>query len=377
MRYFMTGVRFTLMQRLGSIRNWIILLLLPALVLAVTVLTPETDASAPVCVGVVLPQSGGEEMWQLLRGRSDGVLEFISTDEETLERNIAAGRWDCGIILAEDFDQRAAELDTDRIFTLRIGPGSAVYPLVKETVCACMAQLIGPDIARDYLLESGIVSETPDDSQLGQTLAESDRVLVVMSTADGQPLPAPELTSRSTKGLLRWLICVSILVRMLFGAADLGKWMDSPGMRRTCALQSPLWTMAARAAADGLLLFISASLAMLILGEGLWGCAAVLGYVVFWLMVSLLLAQFPALTTVLHVSIPFAVVISLLLSSVLMDVSLIFPMLSPVSRWLPVSMYLRTCEGSPGDLLLLFCAGGLCLGLSWVVSICRGKISVR
>lgn len=373
MKYFLSCVRFTLGQRLGSLRYWLFLLLLPALVICVESSLPQMNGAAPVCVGVVLPESGAEEMWQLLRSRNDSILEFISTDEASLERNIAAGQWDCGLILAEDFEQKAMSLDTDRLFTLLIGPGSAVYPLVKESVSACMAQLIGPEIAREYLLDSGILTGSPDGELLGQALAESDRVLVVMSTVDGQPLPAPELAVRGTKGILRWLICVSILVRMLFGAADLGKWIDSPGLKRTQPLRSVLWSMAARGTADGLLLFLSASAAMLLLGEGLPGCAAVLGYTVFWLMVSLLLAQFPALTTALHVCIPFAVVISLLLSSVLMDISLMIPMLSSVSRWLPVRMYLRICAGSLSDLLLLLAAGVVSLAFAWIVSVIKRK----
>ena len=126
----MTTLHFTLLQRLGNLRNWIILLLLPMLTLSASFMLPEWRAESAVCVGVVLPESGGEEMWKQLQSHNNDVISFILTDENTLERNIAAGRWDCGIILAEDFDQKLAELDTDRIFTLQIGPGSTIYPMV-------------------------------------------------------------------------------------------------------------------------------------------------------------------------------------------------------------------------------------------------------
>lgn len=368
MKYFLTCVRFSLQQRLGSLRNWIILLLLPMLVFSTKFMLPEENVNAPVCIGVVLPESGGTEMWELLEGRNDSVLSFILTDEDTLDRNIAAGRWDCGIILAEDFNQKVLELDTDRIFTLRIGPGSTVYPLIKETISSCMAQLIGPYIARDYLSDTGIANESKK-----LQLEDPDWVHVSMSTLDREPLKIPELTSRGTRDFLRWLICVSIMVRMLFGAADLGNWIHSPGMKRTQPLRSSLYSMTARGTADSILLFCSASAALLLLGEGFWSYIAVLSYILFWLMVSLLLAQFSKITTMLHVFIPFAVVISLLLSCVLMDISLLFPWLSGVIGWLPITMFLKICGGSSAEIFHLLIGGVLFLIPGWVVSLRRWK----
>lgn len=362
MSYFLSCLRLTLLNRMCSVRNWILMLLLPAMVLTANLMLPKENHAAPVCVGVVLPESGGEEMWQLLEKRSDEVLSFLLTDGETLDRGIAAGQWDCGIILAQDFDQKVSQLDTDRIFILRIGPGSTVYPLVKETVSSCVAQLIGPDIARDYLRDIGIPYSRIQPE-------EPDRVLIAMSTLDGQPLPVPELTTRGTRIFLRWLICVSILVRMLFGTADLSKWIHRPGMKRTLPLRSPLCSMAARGTADATFMFLSASAALLLLGDGFQSIAAALGYISFWLMVSLLLAQVPKIATALHVFIPFGVVISLLLSNVLMDISLIFPMVSPLSRLLPATMFLSICNGNPAELIFLCIGGFLFLMLAWGVSL--------
>lgn len=365
MSYFLTCLRFNLLQRLSNLRTWFILLLLPALVLAANGLLPSWHGDVPVNVGVVLPENGGVEMWQLLETRNDDVLAFVLTDADTLDRNIAAGRWDCGIVLAADFDQKVSELDMDRIFTLRIGPGSTVYPLVKETISACAAQLISEDVARDYLADS----EIPAD-QLW--LNDPDRVVISMRTLDGAPIQAPELAVRGTQDFIRWLICVAILVRMLFGAADLAKWSHSPGMKRTSPLRAPLCTMAARGTADTLLLFFSASVAMLLLGDGLWGCIAVLSYLTFWLLVSLLLAQFPKATMILHVFIPFAVVISLLMSSVLVDISLILPEMGKVIPWLPVTMFLEICRGSIKCCLFLFVGGCIALVIAWIASLlCR------
>ena len=369
MKYFMTCFRLTLHQRLTSFRTWMVLLLLPLMALSASSMLPEWNAEASVCIGVVLPEFGGEEMWQLLQARNDNVLSFMVTDEDTLDRNIAAGRWDCGIILDEDFDQKISELDTDRIFTLRIGPGSTVYPLVKETVSSCVAQLLSSHIAQEFLSDSNIT-----DGTLPLQLKDPDRVLINMSTLDNQPIQIPELTSRSTQNFLLWLICVSVLVKMLFSAADLSLWIHTTGVIRAQPMRTPLCSMAARQSADTVLLYLSASIALILLGESLRSTIALLGYMVFWLMFSLLLAQFPRISTVLHVSVPFAIVISFLLSSVLMDISLIFPSVSGISRWLPIRMFLQICNENWSGLLYFLIGGGLCLMSAWIVSWSKQKL---
>ena len=96
-------------------------------------------------------------------------------------------------------------------------------------------------IAKEYLLESGIVApeQMPGaESRLLNVLGDQDRVLVTMKSLDGRELKVPELTSRGVEQFLRWLIAAVILVRMVFGAADLGKWSNSPAVRRMAPLRS-------------------------------------------------------------------------------------------------------------------------------------------
>ena len=64
---------------------------------------------------------------------------------------------------------------------------------------------------------------------------------------------------------------------------------------------------------------------------------------------------------------PFVPAAALLLSPVLVDLSLLFPALGPVSRWMPVTLYLRACGGSWGDGLALAAAGGALLALLWAL----------
>lgn len=365
MNYFVTGFRIALLQRLRSIRGWIILLLLPALVLTVKLCLPEEEISAPVQVGVALPEKGAEDFRELLEARSGTVLTFIEADEEAIDRHVAAGKWDCGLILAEDFEERLEDMDTDRLITVKISAGSTVYPLVKETVSACMAFLIAPDIARDYLTDSGILNEEDLKERSGQleaVIGESERVLVTMKTVDGRDLDQLELADSGITVLLRWLVSAVLLVWMLLCAADLGRWQTSGAVKRLMPLRSATCLLTAKVSADGLLAAVAGFAALLLLGDGLGGCAAVASYVVFWCALAVLIAHFAALWQSLPVWPPFAVVVSLLLSSALVDMGMVVPELAAVSRVAPVSRFLAICNGTEsgvwwlmGGSAVLFC----------------------
>jgi hypothetical protein len=369
MRFLITGILSFLKLRLGSFRGWFILLLLPLLILGARSVLPAQEVSSPVQVGVALPESGGEEFWALLQQRNGTVLTFLLADETVIDQNIAAGNWDCGLILKEDFAQRLEEMDLDRIISVRIGPGSTVYPLVQETAAACMAQLISPGIAREYLLESGIFPETVSQAQLLETLknqmGEPDRVLVSMSTAKGEPLDPFRLADSGITTMLYWCISGVLLVWMLLCATDLGQWISSPGSKRLVPIRCASCLMWAKIGADGILAWIAGCTAMLLLNAGISGCAAVTMYLMFWMSAAVLLAHFPSVSSILPVCVPFLVVISLLLSSALADISLISPHLAGVAGLLPVSAFLHLSGGDLMRGLLLPVYGLVCIGLSF------------
>ena len=364
MRFFASVLGQTLVSRLGNVKNWIILLLIPGLAAAAVWSIPAGEAASPVQVGVCLPGDGAPALWALLESRNDDLLTFVAADADTIDRNIAAGRWDCGILVAEDFMERIRTLDTDRIITLRTGPGSTVYPLVREAVSAALAQLAAPEIARDYLLDSGIADEAALADRFAAALDESDRVLVRLSTPDGGGLEALELARAGVDGLLCWMVSALLLVRLLLGAADLGRWIRTPAVGRLGALRHRGGMLTARALADGALLAFSGGAAMAVLGAGAWGCAAAAGYVLFWSAASVLLARFPAVCRGLPVCVSFAAVMSLLASSVLADPGLLLPGLGGVCPWLPVGLFMRTCRGDPAAALLLPGAALVCLILA-------------
>lgn len=367
MRFLFSGIRTNLLSRLKSPGFYAVLLVV-AIILAAVSQFPAQEASAPVQVGVVLPERGGKAFWELLEQHSGTVLTFHKTDADTVDRNIAAGKWDCGIILSEDFTQCVKKIDMTRAFTIRIGEGSTVYPLVREAVCACTIQLIGPGIAAQYLLEKGIVSDEAALEQirplLEQTLDASERVQIRLSTPDGQPLEPLNLAEKGVDLILCWVVSAVLLVWLLLCATDLARWLQTPAARRLRPLRSATCLMTAKIGADGILALILGCIAMITLKTGFFGCAAVASYVLFWLSIALLLAHFTAVSTVIPVLVPFVMVISLLLSSVLVDISLVMPQLGTVSRWLPCRVFLNTCQGDLTGAAILLTGSLICILLS-------------
>ena len=365
MSFFGTSLRAALTARR---RGWLLLLLLPLLAFGVRSLLPARETAAPVQVGVVLPRQGGTEFRRLVEERSGLAVSFLSADADEAERQVAAGRWDCALILPEDFGERLERRDTYRLITLITGPGSAVYPMVRETAAACVAELISPGVAEAYLLDSGIADESSVADvrpRLRETLLEQDRVLVTMETADGRPLDPIVLAESGTDDLLSGLLAIVLLVYALFTAMDLGRWLDSPFARRLRPLRGTLALSLPRLAGALLPALCGGALGLLALDTP-WRCLPPLfAYLLFLGMTALALARCRALLSALPVLMPFVPAAGLLLSPVLLDISLLFPALKGIVRWMPVTLYLRACNGQWGDALVLCAGAAALLALLW------------
>ena len=360
MSFLRVSLKNALRAQAAGWRTWLLLLLLPALTFGARLALPAEEAATPVQVGVVLPQRGGEEFWSRLEQRSGLVVTFRLSDRNQAERQVAAGRWDCALVLPEDFEPRLARRDTDELFTLLVGPGSTVYPMVRETAAACVAELTAPGVAEDYLADSGILDREGAAAarpRLEETLLEQERVLVSLETADGRALDPITLADSGVDNLLAGLIAIVLSVWALFAAMDLGRWLDSPFARRLRPLRGTAALLLPRMAGALLPALGSGALAGLAL-ERPWACLLPLAaYLLFWGALAMALAPRRAAWGALPAVVPFVPVLALLLSPVLIDLSLLFPALAPAVRWSPVSLYLRSCGGSLGDALPLAAVG--------------------
>ena len=359
MRFILLGVFTNLARRFRSFRGWLALLLIPVLVLTVNRAVPARELTAPVQVGVCLPETGGQEFWDLLRQRSGTVLTFVPASESEIEARVAAGHWDCGIVLPEDFAVRLEQLKLDGLFTLRTGPGSAVYPLVRETVSACVAQLMSPGMAWEYLEESGLLAGIRDQAaareRLNQVLDDSDRVMVTMTTPTGAPRRALTLADSGIRNVLCWLVSCLMLIWLLLGATELGSWLQSPGAARMAPLQGMTSRMLVRQGPEALLAALSGSVTLGILGFGPVAWAAVWAYALFWMAATLLLARVPAIAGALPALMPFAAAVSLLCSGILAEPA-------GFAQWMPVRLFLAGCGGNPTATAALAAAAAVYLG---------------
>lgn len=376
MSFLWVSLKNALRAQAASWRTWLLLLLLPALTFGARLALPAEEAATPVQVGVVLPARGGEAFWSRLDGRSGLVVTFRQADADQAERQVAAGRWDCALVLPEDFEERLERRDIDELFTLLVGPGSTVYPMVRETVMSCVAELTAPGVAEDYLVDSGILDRegaAEARPRLEETLLDQERVLVSMETVDGRPLDAIALADSGVDGLLSGLTAVVLSVWALFAAMDLGRWLDSPSARRLRPLRGAAALLLPRMAGALVPALCSGALALLAL-ERPWVCFLPLAaYLMFWGALALALARCGPLWRALPAAVPFVPVLALLLSPVLIDLSLLFPALAPAVRWSPVSLYLRSCGGSWGDGLLLAAAGVAIPAALWAADSWRQK----
>lgn len=366
MRFCLTLLRQSLRAQLTSGRGWLLVLLLPLAVWGAARLLPAQEVSTPVQVGVVLPREGGEAFWQRLEQRSGLAVTFHRADYGQAQRQVVIGRWDCALILPEDFSRRLEELETDGLYTLLTGPGSAVYPMVRETVTACTAELISPAIAEDYLLSSGIAAPEQLPAlrpRLHEVLLDQDRVLVSMETADGRPLDPLALADSGVTKLLTGLTAILLLLWVLLTAMDLGRWLTSPPARRLLPLRGRLALLLPRLGAALLPALCAGALALAAAGVPLLCGLALLPYLLFWGAAALALACRQGVWTALPAAAPFVPVAGLLLSPALLDLSVLFPGLGPVIRWNPVTLFLRSCGGSWPDGLLLAAGGAAILAL--------------
>ena len=370
MSFFQTSFWTELRVRLTSWRTWALVLLLPLLTLSAARLLPAEEVSTPVRVGVVLPAEGGEDFWSRLEERSGLVVTFHEAGYSQAERSVAAGRWDCALVLPQDFEDRLDRLEVDGLFTLLIGPGSTVYPMVRETAAACAAELLSPGIAEDYLLDSGIAAADGVEAvrpRLHEVLLDQDRVLVSLETADGRPLDPLTLADSGVSNLLSGLTAILLLIWALFTAMDLGRWLDAPFARRLLPLRGALPLLLPRLGAALVPAFCAGALALLAADDPAPCILALVPYLLFWGAAALVLARLRPVWSALPAAAPFVPVLGVLLSPVLLDLSLLFPALAPLIRWNPITLFLRAGGGAWGDGLVLTAAGAALLALTAAV----------
>lgn len=359
MKYYFCAFRLALAAGLKRRASLICMLLAAAVTLAALLIPGSAEAA--VRVGVVLPRDGGGEFLALLQQRSSELIRFVPAGEQELERKILSGEWDCGLVLEEDFQEELESLSGHALMKLKVGPGSAVYPLVRETAAACLMELMAPKIARDYL-EKNSMDTLLLEQRLEQIGRTAPRVRVVLETLDGGEMEPLDLTRSQGKRMLRGLTAVLLVIWGLLLAVDSGRWLRTGAARRMWPVRSAPALLLPRLSAGLLPVTVWAMGVNGLLGS--WrGAAALPLLAAVVLGESLLLARLPGLLKHLPVLTPVAAVFTLVLEPVLVDTASLLPQAAAFTRWLPVSAFLRASEGSLPALALLAAQAAALLAL--------------
>jgi hypothetical protein len=257
------------------------------------------------------------------------------------------------------FSEKLESMDTRDLFTLKTGPGSTVYPLVRETVAACLMELTAPQIAQAYLTEQGLDASGLEE-RIREIEASSPWVEVRLQTLEGEALSLPELTGFGAKQILVRLTGVLAMLWSLYLTADLGALLDSPQGRRLRVLRRPAAILLPQALAALVPMAMWALILALLLGgaAAFLTCAALQTVL---LGLGLTVPRSRRLRESVTVLLPFLALGSVLLEPVLVDTASLFPKVAPWLSWLPVTLFCRGCDGSLWAVGALMLEGlGLC-----------------
>ena len=330
MSFFLTACKAELIMLLKRKRA-VALLLLPVCLMFISFIVPDDELVPAVPVGWAMPEDCryGGELLELLR-QEEGLVQFISADEDTLRANVAGGKWACGFVLRRDFDRRVGALRCRDAFTLVYAGDEALPRLVSEAVSSAMMVMLSREIGQEYLAQRGV--EIPDS---GWMLDNSQR-LEILPVYSGELGLAP--VARGIGGnVLRGAAGILLLMLSLAMADSLALRRRQMHHLRAAAVRGEGVLLVAALAVRVGLMFIFAAI-------GLAFCGAL--SVLPLLAMCLSLGGLMVLLSALHggwsgAVLPFLPVALIILCPVFFDVSAFMPGLKWICGLIPVTHYLR------------------------------------
>ena len=171
-----------------SRRAGLLLVLLPLTILTGGLLFPADRDDQPLEAGVCLPEHspGAQALFQALSETDPTFVIFHEASEETLRNEVAAGRWECGFILHEDFETRYPEQYPGKLATVVRSRSGTLSPLLGEAFSAALYHVRAPYLAADYAAENGLASDESLDALTEQVAAgPARRMALTIQTIDG------------------------------------------------------------------------------------------------------------------------------------------------------------------------------------------------
>lgn len=341
MKYMWNSFLLALSLQLRSWKTWILFLLLPGVTWMLSAALPAQAIVSPVQVGVCLPEQGAEVFWESLERKSGTVTTFIPAEEETIIGKVSTGQWDCGIVLPQDFSDRVEDMDTDELVQLYIGEASTVYPVVREIVAACLIDVLGEGIAREYLEEESFLKQ----ELRVEPLPMEDRVGIRMSTLDGRELNVLQMSENTSGRVIMGIVAIVLTIWMCLSAVDLGRWLEQPGVVRFAPLRTTTQRLLPQILASALPILCSAGICLCIYTKGIWILMPLLAFLMAMCAWLLVIARSKTIWSAMPVLMPFVPVLCLVLSPIILDFSAMVPAIGFVADWMPLTLYLYGAEG--------------------------------
>lgn len=305
--------------------------LIPLCAALLTLLLPPQELLPLTPVGWAVPEGceRAGELLGLLR-ESEGYVEFIETDEETLYRNVVSGKYECGFVLRDDFDARIDKGYYSRLFTLVKSESSTMHSLVSEAVSSAMLTMVAEDIGREYLLEIG--ASAPED---GWILEDSLRLEIV--PAAGGEIGSAFVSEKLGQNVLKGAVAILLTLLSISLGDGLARRRKQEYHERMAALVGQVKLVLPPILAQSLMMLLVSMLSLL--ASGVYGFAELTTLCLCLAAQTFFISALPGghSATLL----PFLPVAMLVLCPILFDVSAFLPGLRYLSMLIPATHYLN------------------------------------
>jgi len=235
MRFFWNAFCLELKRQFCSVRGLLVLILLPALTLALQKALPDSAVSTPLVVAFVAEDEAGEDLYEILCENENSAVGFTLETADDGRNKVATGIYDCAIVCGEDFGEKLQAGETEKLIRVVISDNSVAYTVVEEAVAAAVIRLSAPMEAERYLLKKDIITETmvPGlQSRLNETLLDEERVHVLVRNENKEDLTVSAVAHNTLRRLLILPSLLILPVWLVFAVADAIKRVQSPFGKR-------------------------------------------------------------------------------------------------------------------------------------------------
>lgn len=333
--------------------GYLVALLLCPLVLALGLLLPREARGTEILVGISLPEDSpaAAELWERLEEERAGAVTYRRAAPEEVRAQVAAGRWECGFLLAEDFEDRLAEGRYEDLVTQVVSPASTMALPLREPVSAALLELCWQDIAGDCLARIGL--DLPPVGALEDIIPPENRVAVRAETVGTDAAPRETAESLPYADLLTGGVGLWLQTAALLAAGHLRRWLCGGWARLALPCVGLGVLLLPRAAVLGLAAWLAGAAALLLTGGDGRALACLALYQLCLTAASAALALLPGAERLIAVLLPVTPLACVICCPVLLDAALLVPALYPVSRALPLTHFLLAVQGQMGSAAML------------------------